>query len=210
MLGKTKCPYCKEVLAQKPKRKKKCSHCGKPIYVRKGRLMTEDEATTQEWLGFLSQFGITRKCFESHRKSLTMQFGFEAPVYDTIWRVLNSLVTPKRSRESLQAVYWLMARLVRGEGKDPKPYLAQAVKLELENLKLLGIKTVRITNVGFQRSISACAVCQELHGQRFGIEQALRELPVPMRCENPDGCRCEYVSDERWKDLTKREPWRAG
>lgn len=209
MLGKPKCSYCKEVLAQKPKRKKKCPHCGKPIYVRKGRLMTEDEATTQEWLGYLSQFGITRKSFESHRKALTRQFGFEAPVNDTIWRVLNSLVAPERSRESLQAVYWLMARLVGGEGKDRKPYLAQALKLELLKLKRDGVRRVRVINSGFGPN-AICSACRELHGKLLSIDEALRVLPVPTVCEEPTGCRCTYVSEQQWHWIVSEEPWRAG
>lgn len=38
-----RCPYCQHKLDKKPIRKTKCPDCGKPIYVRAGDLLREDE-----------------------------------------------------------------------------------------------------------------------------------------------------------------------
>jgi hypothetical protein len=42
------CPYCRKALAKKPKRKTKCPHCSKPIYVREGKLLTEAQLKAVE------------------------------------------------------------------------------------------------------------------------------------------------------------------
>jgi len=35
------CPYCDKLIDPKPTRKRKCPHCGQPIFVRAGELLTE-------------------------------------------------------------------------------------------------------------------------------------------------------------------------
>ncbi len=38
------CPYCNEKLEKVPKRKSKCPHCSKYIYVREGKLVTHKDS----------------------------------------------------------------------------------------------------------------------------------------------------------------------
>lgn len=42
------CPYCDCEIQPKPKRKKKCPHCGQPVFVRAGKLMTEFGAVVHD------------------------------------------------------------------------------------------------------------------------------------------------------------------
>jgi hypothetical protein len=185
-----KCPYCDALLEKKPARKKKCPHCSNYIFVRKGRLLTESQKIVEEWLDRLGAFGITRQAFDQHRERLAKQFGFRPSVNDTVWRVLNSLVAGTTDHSQAKLIYCEMARLVRGEGKDPKPYLAEAAKQELLDLKESGvISQVRVNTVNDR---FVCSKCRALAEKTFTIDQALHDMPIPNACENEDGCRCWY------------------
>jgi hypothetical protein len=216
-----RCPYCSEVLETAPKRKKKCPHCGRFIFVRQGELFTEaslkdyeakqrEEAAISSWLSRLAQFGVTQQAFDRHRKALSKQFGFQAPVNDTVWRILNSLVRPSRSRQDLKAIYLYMANLIIEEGKDPKPYLAEAARHELLDLKESGV--VSKVKVSTCNDDSVCSACRKLEKKTFTINEALAKMPIPNACQNPSGCRCWYIAARveiaQGKRSRRRRRWR--
>jgi len=128
--SKPKCPNCNQVLESKPTRKQNCPHCGRPIVVRGGESVTEDEADIQDWLLRLEWFEITRTDFDNHRNQLSKKFGKQASVQDTIWLMLNQLVLKYgRNLNMLERVYQEMASLLSNEGKDPTKYLIEAEKI---------------------------------------------------------------------------------
>ncbi|MDY6876175.1 MAG: hypothetical protein SWK90_08250 [Chloroflexota bacterium] len=186
----SKCPYCDALLEKKPARKTKCPHCGNHIFVRRGRLLTEDQKLVEEWLDRLGAFGITRQAFNQHREQLAEQFGFQPSVNDTVWRVLNLLVASTADHSQAKILYNEMVHLVRSEGKDPKPYLVEAAKHELLSLKESGVVSrVRVNTVN---DGLVCSKCRALAEKTFTIEQALNDMPIPNACESEDGCRCWY------------------
>jgi hypothetical protein len=187
----TKCPYCKSALDVKPSRKKKCPNCGEYIYVRKGKLVTEEDAKIGDWLERVSHFRITKKTFLEHRESLSKQFKQEASINDTAWRILNLLIRENKSHFDIKLIYLEMAHIVSLEGKNPKPYLAEAAKQELLELKAEGAKKVKISTLN---DYSTCKACSKLEGKVYTIDQALFSLPIPNLCENVSGCRCSYSS----------------
>ena len=187
-----KCPYCQCELDIVPKRKKKCPHCGGFIFVRNGRLITEDDANIEDWLVRLAQFRITKAEFDSNRQNLSKQFGSLASINDTVWRILNEEVLKRRSFHDVEMAYYEMARLASTEDKDPKPFCAEALRTQLTELKTQGVKIVKIVGYGM-RNDSSCRKCRSLHGKKFDIEVALRELPIPTVCEDELGCKCSYV-----------------
>ena len=83
------------------------------------------------------------------------------------------------------------------EGKDPKPYIAEALTTRLEDMKRGGVQYVEVTNYGGSPDYSTCENCAKLHGQVFSIDVALETLPVPSLCTNSFGCRCEYRPSRR-------------
>lgn len=128
--NKPRCPNCDMVLPTQPTHKQKCPHCGNAILVRRGKLVTEEEAKIMDWLARLEGFGVTRKEFDRHRNELSKQFGYRASVNDTMWRILNKLVLDSAKNTTLlEQVYREMASLVSSEGKDPTQYLIQAEKV---------------------------------------------------------------------------------
>jgi len=201
-----KCPYCRARLEQTPKRKKNCPNCGKPIFVRKGRLLTEDDAKIEEWLTYLAQFDITRRSFNKHRQRLSKQFGFLAPVNDTVWRILNLQVSRAQSFHAIQMAYREMARLASREGKDPKPYTTEALRTQLNELKSRGTKTVVIVNVGRRGDEPhTCQKCRALYSKSMNIDTALATMPVPTVCESETGCRCSYIAEGAAFDNTSTQ-----
>jgi hypothetical protein len=198
--GKLTCPYCKGVLESAPTRKTRCAHCGRYILVRAGRLVTEDEATTADWLARVAHLGVSRRDFDRHREELTKKFGTHATVNDTIWRILNVLIGRARDVGTLRSVYWEMGALAAREGKDPKPYLAEAMKLELEEHRRQGVTTVRVVNCGKRGDDPhTCPACKALYGKRMTIDEAVSQMPVPSVCQQQSGCRCSYISENEWK-----------
>lgn len=104
--------------------------------MRNGQLVTEEQATIMDWLVHLELFGITRKDFDKHRQELSKQFGGQASVNDTLWRILNTLVVDyAKDDAALEQVYREMAKLVSSEGKDPTQYLVEAEKARRRHQK---------------------------------------------------------------------------
>lgn len=190
--SETKCPYCKVEFEVKPSRKKKCSICGNYIYVRKGKLVTEENAHIIDWLQRLEGAGLTvsRKQFDEERQNLTKRFGKLASINDTCWGILNRLVTQQKDRKSRAGIYRLMADVVITENKDPKPYLAEAITQELLEYKESGVVSEVVVYTVNDNHV--CNSCRLLSGKRFTIDDALSKMPIPHLCEKIDGCRCWY------------------
>lgn len=188
------CPYCAKELAPTPKRKTRCPHCSNFIFVRAGRLLTEDEASIEDWLVRLAPFKISKDDFKNHRQQLSEQLGLTASVSDTIWQLLNIQVSNNYDSQTVQWAYGEMAQLASMEGKDPKPYQAEASRAQLNHLKSRGIKTVKIVGVNDE---FVCENCQSLHNKEIDVEIALRDMPIPTVCKNESGCRCFYGGIER-------------
>src|SRR5450759_769134 len=91
------CPYCHQRLDTTPKRKVVCPHCKRPVYVRMGELVTDDEAQTRDLLGYLAQLDIERKQFDKARADLSKRFSITASVHDTAWSILNGIISKTRN-----------------------------------------------------------------------------------------------------------------
>lgn len=194
---KAKCPYCNATLASRPKRGKRCPHCGETIRVSRGELITQEEARIREWVGRLGRFGVTRKDLLKARKRLSRRFGTQASLNDTAWGILNRLVTKIRPEEQSH-VYEEMARLARIEGRDAKPFIAEARRAELRAYKRQGCKTVETRTCNDDL---VCPSCKALEGKPLAIDKAVTSLPVPTQCTAEGGCRCWYVAADPWEAL---------
>ena len=193
---KVYCPNCKQQLEQAPKRKAKCPHCNQYIYIREGKLVTEDDAQTLDWLRYLDRFGITRQKFDSFRKELSNKFKTQASVHDTDWYILNAWVASNPNIRRTKFAYYEMARLASQEGIDEKPYIEQALRSQLIFYKTRGVIFVWVENYEELPNYSTCPQCAELHGKRFSIDEALDKMPIPRSCTS-ESCRCTYEPDTR-------------
>jgi tetratricopeptide (TPR) repeat protein len=106
-----------------------CPHCGKTIAIYQGKLFREEDAKIEEWLTYLKPLGVDRGDFLRHRQELAQAARHEVEINDTIWRMLNSLVSKyAKDQRKLFVVYSEMAELAASEWKDPTPYLERAAR----------------------------------------------------------------------------------
>ena len=195
------CPYCDKILEKQPARKKKCPHCSEYIFVRRGELYTEKEVMekdfTSKWLYLLERYRVTEQTIYAERKKLSDQFGSEASLTDTIWRILNKLALEQRSSHDFEQIYLLMGKFMQDEGKDPTTFAKKAMEARSES--------VRQQVIGFQKNLSAfnvrvsvhtanddhvCKSCKKASEKKYEIKEFLEKMPIPNHCENPSGCRC--------------------
>jgi hypothetical protein len=218
---KAKCPYCQGKLKKVPGRRTKCPHCGNFIFVRtrpsKDRqrvLVREDqlEKLEKEWQQYRaieefkrglqnSDLGFTEQKYLKIKKDLTKKFGFSPPKGDILWGVSHLLLEEAmkvRDRHRMKMLYFNMALFLHQENKDCFKILQEVARCELKNeQKSRVVKKVEILTAGDQ----SCPACQELAGKILTIEEAFRDMPIPVKnCsfklnpEAPTGwCRCCYV-----------------
>lgn len=185
------CPYCSHKLEKIPSRKKKCPECEKYIFVRFGKLYTEDEKDIFDWLNHynVQELDISRDDFNKTRQKLSKEFGFVASVNDTAWRLLNTINTPDTSYQYRKQIYMAMHHILMLEKKKTRHIEIKINKMELLDLKKAGIKHVKIYTCNDDH---VCGQCNNLSGKVFDIEKVLKEMPIPNKCEN-EQCRCWYV-----------------
>jgi hypothetical protein len=181
-----KCPYCKGKLDKSPKRKKKCPHCEKDIFVRKGVMYTEDDAKREDYLIKFEGHDVTREVYEKHERDLTKQFGFKPASNDVVWRILNVLVGKGDYHAYLE-----MARIAEMEGKDSNPYLEKFAKCTLLEMMEDGFVTHVRTNTCNDQYV--CKNCKILSQKKIPINEALEYMPIPRLCTG-EKCRCSYVA----------------
>jgi len=200
-MSEPRCPYCNKVLDKKPTRKKKCPHCGNYIYVRRGQLMTleqveeyearqREEWNRKQWLERLGKYGVTEQIFKSYQMKLSNEFGTQASINDTVWRILNTELGRATDAQSLRTVYYDMAELLRSEGKNPVSVLEKTARLSLLELQQDGVTHVTISTAN---DTYVCDSCKAMEGKVIAIDLALRELPIPHVCTSNGGCRCMYL-----------------
>ncbi len=195
------CPYCKTVLTSSPKRRTACVSCSRPIFVRKGRLRTEDEAPA---LDFCARLGVSATLLDKTRDTLSKEFGHPASAADAAWRVMNTLVSETKDYHARGMIYFQMARFLWEEGKDHLQIAREVPRMELAAWKksadagLLDLRAIRLTVITAHEA--SCPNCRELEGTELTYQEALNSSPIPVpECTNetsptqPRGwCRCIY------------------
>ena len=217
------CPCCKQTLDKRPKRKKKCPHCGSYIYVRSlpsGNhhkvLVTEDGAksidlerervrSTKRWLKRLDErFGVSDKDFDRHRKMLRERFGQEPGDGDVLWSLFHGVLDRSMkdgNSRTLSRLYFEMARFLYEEGRDFSHLLVQSHRMELMDYRdVISWGFVERVHIATKDDRS-CQACKRLQGTVLTIEEALANMPVPckectyeLRKGSPGWCRCMYLA----------------
>lgn len=207
------CPYCNNILKQKPKRKKKCPFCGNYIYVRTSPstrekiLLTEEgiKENEEEWRRFhnknnclknLETFGVTETDFKIQKNKLFNKWGYEPDDADVIWLIYNDLLLKISDFHSLKMLHYQIALYLNADGRDYFETRQKSSEMELRYYQQQGVKKVKILTVKNE----SCENCRKLEGKTFKISDALKEMPIPCKeCNYPlindnyGFCRCCYV-----------------
>jgi len=217
---KAECPYCHKSLSKIPGSKTKCPHCGEFMFVRTRPkdnvrvVITKDEAEKikEEWheIAITEEFKkrlsdsplFSEKKYLAVKDSLSKKFGFPPKEDDVLWGLSNYLLQEyikKDDWQEIKMIYFNQALFLHEQGKDCFYILKEVARCELIILEKLDyFKRVEILTCNDQ----SCPECQKLSGKVFTIEQALKEMPIPVKectCKlNPKAlggwCRCMYVS----------------
>lgn len=130
------CPYCKKILGKIPQRKKQCPFCKKYISVRKGLLVTEDDARKIDWMKRLSEYGVVEQDFEVTKAQLSEKFKEEPSNQDVFWSLFHQLITKNRNDlHILKMIYYQMALFLNERGKDCFQVLQVCHRMELLKYK---------------------------------------------------------------------------
>ena len=208
------CPYCRQPLRKVPKRRALCPHCKKAIYVRAKQniipsttLFTERDARAITWLG---QIEVSRDEVEAQREKLSRQFGQVVQLGDVFWQIMNDRVREamKKPRtdaaQQLPIFYRQMACFLYEEGRDHLRLSQEAQKWVLmawqdqmeKELLARDLLRVQVITCGEQ----SCEECKKLAEAKFTIEEALEQMPLPVKNCTHDPvkpsargwCRCCY------------------
>jgi len=163
--------------------------------------MTEQDVADADqlgrWLRPLGQYGVTDQKVLQAKADLTLQFGTDASIRDSIWRTMNSLVAESPTSEKLERIYLLMGQFVEDEGKDPSPYVEQAkeaksfsIRREVRRLGRLIGETEFAVTIHTCNDEYVCEDCRKAAQRDYGNGEFLELLPIPTHCTSPHGCRC--------------------
>jgi hypothetical protein len=204
------CPYCHQPLERPPKRAMPCPHCKQKIHVRQGKAYTaaqitamQEQARIDGFVSMLSQFGVTRKAFDRQRELLSARFKSPASTADTVWGVLNSLVSASRTHKELEVIYLRMAQFRQAEGGEYKDLIAEALRHKAAQLKeeVSGFKKLPVDGKVVIRTCNdenVCPGCASAAQSSYTVAQFLASMPIPTACTAEMGCRC-------WVGWTMRE-----
>jgi len=216
-IDRPECPYCHQIFPKMPQRKTKCPYCKIFFYSRtrpsdqKKVLVTEEQlkilekdweiySATKEFRKYLeSNVGFNEK-YEKVKENLTKRWGFTPSEGDTLWGTSIEFLLDAMKQGDLQkmkVLYFDQALYLHQKGENHFRILQEVAKCDLKKYQKEGYKKVEILTAGEQ----SCPACQKLSGKILNIEEALKDLPIPVKnCSfklNPEApvgwCRCQYL-----------------
>ena len=193
------CPYCGKKLDSMPKRKKKCPHCNKDIYVRsKQNLFPSNLLTKEDTMAVdcVTRLEISGKEFRSKKTELETKFKGNVKSTDVVWGLFNELIAKTTDYHCLKMTYFDMALFLHESGQDFFKELQQSAKMDLMGYMEGGVEKVEI-----RMSTDSCDTCKQSDDNTYTIKEALKTMPIPCKeCTHqirvdgkPGWCRCTYV-----------------
>lgn len=216
------CPYCSVNLEKIPTRKTKCKSCGKEFLVRTHYLTKQKVILTQNAadlydiekdkyyvdksflnsLTFLSGLEEDKmnKLVEKTRQDLSLKFGKQASLGDTLWGIANKLIQEEiksNNTSTLKGLYMQMGMYLHNTGRDSGAVVANSFKLDLMEYKNNSV----VTGVEVISANDSCDFCKANNGKIFKIADAIEQSILPcnsctfkLNKEAKSGwCRCCYA-----------------
>jgi predicted nucleic acid-binding protein/DNA-directed RNA polymerase subunit RPC12/RpoP len=191
------CPYCKADFGKQITRKVVCKNCGKTVFVRSGKTVTEREKEILDWQRYMDFFvpDIT-KIRQAVEKDLTKRFGKEPSSGDLVWGMFNYIVSKLKEPRDLSSLYENMATFLETEGKSKEAdgLKRQALKMTIADYKSSDwTDEIKIKN---HNDDFVCEQCKKHNGKIMTLDEAFKEPPVPIETCSNKKCRCsvEFIS----------------
>lgn len=191
------CPHCNAILNPIPQRKTKCRSCGKDIYVRtdpfdkqKTYYLNHDDALL---LGVVRDLQISEKAFTKakNKASKGQSLG------DIVWGLIaqeKQKAARNNDWQTISSITWRQARHLYEVGREYFHVQQAAMKEKLQGVLAQGVTHVKISSCRDDRT---CEKCKSLEGMVFSIKEALEKMPLPVKCDNGEMCRCVYAYEMR-------------
>lgn len=112
---------------------------------------------------------------------------------DRQWRELGRRLREAAKRsdwQQMESIYREQATFLRREKRDSFQVSYQAMRCNLMHAKSQGVTGVRIST---SRDDRTCEKCRALEGMAFTIDEAIGKMPLPVKCNEEDWCRCVYA-----------------
>ena len=187
------CPHCNAILDPIPKRKTKCRACEKEIYVKtdpfnkqKPYYLKHEDALS---LDMVRDLQIGEKLFsDAKSKALNNQ-----SLSDIVWGLVNlekQKAARKNDWQTISSITRRQARHLYEAGREYFHVQQSAVKEELQGALAQGVTTVEVIS---SRDDRTCEKCKSQDGMVFTIKEAIEKMPLPVKCDNGEMCRCVYT-----------------
>jgi len=187
------CPHCSVNLEPVPQRKTKCRACGKDIYVRtdpfdkqKTYYLKHEDALS---LDMVRDLQIGEKLF-FHAKSKALN---NQSLSDIVWGLVNLEKQKAASKNNWQTISSITRRQARHLYETGREYFhveQAAMKEELQGALAQGVTTVKVMS---SRDDRTCEKCKSQDGMVLTIKEAIEKMPLPVKCDNGEMCRCVYT-----------------
>lgn len=176
------CPSCGVPLDPAPKRKTACPKCGRAIYVRRGRLLTIEDAKRFDWQ---REQDIDDSTWERERERLANSFGAPPSTDDIAWGILS-----QRASAGDTGALWAQARHLY---ENHRPFLRMLHAFHKARLREQKSSVSVLAE-------SCCDACRPQHGKRLTASEAVQLSLLPQsactRESNSKGeawCNCAYA-----------------
>ena len=218
------CPNCGVIQNKPVGRKKNCSDCKKPIYVRTTQDLFPSSALTVEqvahvdfYMGLKNYLMATKDDYIKHEKLLQKKWNTpKVNTYDVLWSMYNDTSLLQRNIDKSTDKKWATIQMFRNHqistfeaaeyqaarGNDPTPYIRTAQEYSLKMAKLNEYaKGLTI------QSYSCCDACTKFHDKTFTLDFIEKTPVLPVKtCTRPfrDGskfvlCTCRYSEYSEWQ-----------
>lgn len=198
------CPYCQKQLETMPKRKTKCPYCDHYIYVRQGKLLTENQVLEDAAKArLMAVFEMSAEKYDRTKATLTTKLGYEPATDDVVWHILNEYVATGQT----ESAYREMIRMLQQAGQD-----TTAVRESLRNTRtaslrntLQQMKSAGVTHISYQtvNDDLVCSQCKTWSEGPIPIDTAIDQMPIPHSCNSElEFCRC-WITAESPSSRTK-------
>ena len=196
------CPYCGHKYEKFPSSKSKCPACGEKVMVRSRekikRLMTTDQAAAYDQekkerahlnkiRNYLSMARLDPDELQIVHEQVMEDSGREVSVEDAVMRIIESSLREAKRRKDYEAATWICfarTHLLRDNDREFFPSLQEWHQMRLMDKQKEALRNRENTKLIVSPGCK-CVECKKVDGRVLSIDEALRDLPLPVKgCAN--------------------------
>jgi DNA-directed RNA polymerase subunit RPC12/RpoP len=198
------CPYCGHKYEKIPSSKTKCPSCGEKVMVRSRekikRLMTTDQAAAYDQekkerahlnkiRNYLSMARLDPDKLQIVQDQMMEDSGKEVSAEDAVLRIIESSLRDAKRSKDYEAATWICFARTHFLRDNDREFFSSLQ--EWHRMRLMDKQKEALRNREDIKLIVSpgckCAECKKVDGRVVSIDQALRDLPLPVK-----GCAKDF------------------